>query len=404
VSGGSPLRWYLGALVGWFVGSGAQATLFPWLVAVLLSESAVRVGAAQTLAMLPALLLVLPGGVVADRSDGRSLLIRLHALAAVPPAALAIALAQGHRSYAAVLAYAIAMGAISALAIPTRDALLSRVGGPDLQRAVTLSIALQVASQIAGTLVGGLAATWGAPSVLAVQAGANLAGALASRRLPPASPSPSASSRTGRWAEIREGFRELVRTPRLLPVTLLFASVGLLFLGAFLVAMPLVVRDAYAGSSVEIAAANGSMMAGMFAGSGALLVRGGARHEGRALILSLVGGALALAGISLGPPLPVVYGLVFAFGVGGGIAMPVGRTLIQEAAPETHRGRVLSVYNLAFLGSAPLGAFGMGLLVEGVGALSAMLAPGVGMLLVVAAALSASEVWRFESRSGDARG
>jgi len=398
VSQRAQLRWYMGGLAAWFVGSGAQGTLFPWLVAVALAESALRVGAAQTAAMLPALVLMLVGGAVADRSDGRRLLVGLHAAAVLPPLALAIALARGHGSYAAVVAWAVAMGVISALAIPARDALLSRVTGADVQRAVTVSIMLQVSAQIVGTLVAGTADFWGGSTVLFAQAAANGIGALLCSRLAPAPPTAPAHPSRGRLADIREGFETLVRTPQLLPVTLLSTSIGLLFLGGFLVAMPLVVRDVYAGSSVEIAGANGAMMLGMFAGSSALLARGGLRRQGRALLLALASGAVALGAVSLGPPLPVVYALVFVFGVSGGVAMPAGRALVQEAAPASHRARVLSVYSLGFMGSAPLGAFAMGGLVDALGPLAAMLVPAGAMLCVVAAALLASDTWHFRTR------
>ena len=37
--------WYLAGVVSWFVGAGTQGTLYPWLIAVVLGESAFRVGA-----------------------------------------------------------------------------------------------------------------------------------------------------------------------------------------------------------------------------------------------------------------------------------------------------------------------------------------------------------------------
>ena len=91
---------------------------------MVLGESAFRVGAAQTFGMLPALGLMLLGGAVADRNDGRRLLVRVHLLAMLPPLGLAIALLQGHRSYESVLVYAVALSAIAAFGIPARDALL----------------------------------------------------------------------------------------------------------------------------------------------------------------------------------------------------------------------------------------------------------------------------------------
>ena len=163
-----------------------------------------------------------------------------------------------------------------------------------------------------------------------------------------------------------------------------------------MVAVPLLVRDVYGGSSAEIAAINGSMLLGMLAGSGGLLARGGVRRQGRAMMLSLVGGGLVLMAVSLGPPLPVVYVLIFLFGLGGGVATPVARTLVQEAAPSTRRGRILSAYNFGFIGAAPIGALAMGGLVGWLGPLAAIAIPGALMLGVTAAAALASDIWEFE--------
>jgi MFS family permease len=380
----------------WFGSAGAQGTLFPWLVAVELGEPAFRVGTAQTLAMLPALFLLLVGGVIADRRDCRDILIRLHTLAVLPPVALAFALYQGHRSYAAIVAYAVAMGAISAFTIPARDSLLSRVVGSNVQRTVTTSILVQTISQIGGTLLGGTAAALGAPWVLLIQAAVLASGAVMSARLLAAPPSPGGAETGGRLREIQAGLAEIAGSPRLLPVNLLAVAIGLCFLGSFLVAVPLLVRDVYGGSAPEIAGVNGSMMIGMFAGAGVLLARGGVRRQGRALLLSLITGAIALISLSFELPLAAVYGVIFLFGSAGGIAMPSGRTLIQEAAPESHRARILSVYSLGFMGAAPLGAFGMGVLAEQLGPLAAISVPGAVMLAATTLTILLTDTWRFE--------
>ena len=91
----SQFRWYLAANAAWFASYGVQMTLFPWLVAVALREPASRVGIAWTAMMAPAIVFMLLGGAVADRADGRRLLIYYHLLAAGPPLALAGVAATG---------------------------------------------------------------------------------------------------------------------------------------------------------------------------------------------------------------------------------------------------------------------------------------------------------------------
>ena len=59
--------------------------LFPWLIAVYLQESAVRLGIAQMAGPLPVLFFVLFGGWLGDRVDQRRLSVVLASLLAFPP-------------------------------------------------------------------------------------------------------------------------------------------------------------------------------------------------------------------------------------------------------------------------------------------------------------------------------
>ncbi len=85
----APLRWYLTSTASFLIPGGIQMVLFPWLVAVLLHEPAQRVGIAQMCGSLPALFLILFGGVIGDRFDQRRILIALHLLGALPPLVMA---------------------------------------------------------------------------------------------------------------------------------------------------------------------------------------------------------------------------------------------------------------------------------------------------------------------------
>src|SRR5512145_922911 len=111
-SGGRAFPWYLAGIASWFSSYGMQTIVFPWLVAVVLHEPATRVGIAQMSLSAPSILFMMLGGAVADRADVRRLLVRGHLLGALPPLALAAAIAMGEFSYAALIAYALAVGTL----------------------------------------------------------------------------------------------------------------------------------------------------------------------------------------------------------------------------------------------------------------------------------------------------
>ena len=81
--------------------------------------------------------------------------------------------------------------------------------------------------------------------------------------------------------------------------------------------------------------------------------------------------------VDLFAALPMLLGLSFVWGLGGGLFLNLGRTLFLEAAPESHRGRCLSVYTLALLGMAPIGTQTAGLVGEAVGPATGCLLAGV---------------------------
>jgi hypothetical protein len=67
----------------------------------------------------------------------------------------------------------------------------------------------------------------------------------------------------------------------------------------------------------------------------------------------------------------------------GSVFLNTSRTLYQQAASVSQRGRVLSIYAMGFMGMAPLGAIASGLLADRIGALATCAAAAGGMLLLV---------------------
>ncbi len=82
------------------------------------------------------------------------------------------------------------------------------------------------------------------------------------------------------------------------------------------------------------------------------------------------------------------YACIWIFGAGAGVLMSLSRTVVQQTASDIFRARILAIYSLAFLGSAPIGALLVGQLAEWLGVLNASFVAGLGMVgLLVALAL-----------------
>jgi MFS family permease len=388
--------WFLTGVASWALASGLQQVLFAWLLVGELHESGAHVGLAQMCLMLPSLLFLLPGGLLADRSDLRRLLRALHVLAAVAALGLALAVGLGQLSLPLLIGYALLWGTLQALAGPARDAFVSHLGAVDLLRAITWMTAVQFLSMAAGARLGGVGSWLGSVPVLALQAGILLTGLVPLVRLPRTAPHPRTREDARSLVSLASALGTVRRSPRLLPVALLVAANGLFYMGPAQVLCPLIVRDVYHGDLSELSTMMMVLPLGTIAGSLWVLWRGGLRRKGRAFLLALLGVAAVLIAFLLRPPFAGFIALMFVWGVCHSLFFNTSRALFQAAAPASHRAQVLAVHSLGLLGMAPLSNLAAGFLAEAVGPVAACALAGAAMIIITTLAWLLTPVRRFE--------
>ncbi len=392
-----PLRWYLTGTALFLIPGGVQIVLFPWLVAVYLHESPTRVGLAQMAAQLPMLLLILWGGWLGDRVDQRRLLIWLGAAMAIVPLSVAILYTAGYFSYTLLICWALVGGTFAAFVQPARDALLNRVAGLDIQRVVTLTIGVQFGVQIIGFSLGSTADVIGPPTLLIIMALFLVASAFAISRIPRIPPRPPQTPQNP-LAAIAEGIRLAWRDDAIRPAIGQTFSVGIFFAGAYMVLLPLMVRDLYGGGSAEIAGTFAANMLGTVVTTFCLMRIGRVSRPGRALLIGAAVSSMVLSLLMWELPQWLFYVVIFLWGACGGIGMTMSRTIVQEAAIESHRARVMSVYSLGMMGGMPIGSFTLGLVTDWVGVRNAVWVPVIGMLVILVYLRVATQLWYAESR------
>jgi MFS family permease len=388
---------YLVGLGSWFVPQGIQMVLFPWLVAVVLHMDAFAVGVAQAASMLPSLLFLPLGGLVADRGNPRRLLMYYHLLNVLPPLVLAAVLWGGGLSYALLIAYGLAAGSISAFAIPTRDALLPSVAGRDLARAVALVTALQFAGQLIGIACASTADRFGPLPLLVLHAALVALGAFAVWRLPdppPHPPQPQASF----WRSVGEGVSAAARSDQIWPVLLINFGVGIFYVGPFMAVLPIAVRDHYGGGAAELAYVNLAFWSATILAAVAFAAL--ARRltlRGRLIGMAVTAGGAVLIALSTLPPFPVFVALNFVWGIGAGITMTQSRTVLQIVAPASHRARLMSLFQLGLGGGGPIGALLTGSICAVWGIQAALVLPALAMLVLIALVVMRSRLWSMRT-------
>ena len=238
---------YLFTQGAWFLAFGLQMVLFPYLVRVLLQENEIRFGLAQMSMQLPTVLLILLGGFVADRTDTRRTVLIGCGLCAATFLGLGVFVAGGRLTYGTLIIYALIIGTIGAFVTPARDALLSRVAPGGVHRAVGFASLAQFGGQILGMAVATAAPLLGLPALLFGQAALMAAAAVAAMRIKPrpaGAPRIREGSVLGFMAsEIGGGFRAAIASPVIAPVIICAVGMGMCFMGAFAVLLPLIVQN-----------------------------------------------------------------------------------------------------------------------------------------------------------------
>ncbi len=406
----------------WFAAFGLQMVLFPYLITGEnhLHMDGLALGLANMALSAPSVIFLLLGGVVAERADGRRLLIILHLVAALPAFILAWAVKNEQLSYTTMIIYGLTIGTVGAFMMPARDAIVNevverrtRIGSTvTLQLGVTLATMAQFVAQIGGLILAGYAdkvtkmPSWlggfgigpiAAENLLVFQActlflGAGFAIFLArGRRVK--------TGRTGvgaAFGDIADGFHAVKADGKLWAMTVLMFGVGVFVIGSFLVVLPIVNRDVYGFGPDGIRDMFVTFWIGAFVSSVVLAVFKRIKRQGRLLLVAQFIASLSILLLMWKVPHWVFLTVVFVWGLAGGISIAMSRAIVQDAAPKEKLARVLSIYQLGFMAGAPLGAAMMGALVDMFGPYRIAIIPAGGMLALIFGMVLFTPVWNMK--------
>jgi MFS family permease len=381
---------FFGQLVS-LTGTWMQQVGQDWLV-LRLTDRALPLGITLALQFAPMLVLGAWAGVVADRLDKRRLLLATQAAMASLALVLGVLTATGAIRLWMVYVLALLLGCATAFDMPTRQAFVSEMVGPDrVTNAIGLNSAVFNSARVVGPAVAGvlIAAVGIAPAFLINAASylAVIAGLLAMdparlHRLPPVDRAEG---------QVRAGLRYVWANPVLRSTIALVAVVGALGLN-YRVALPLLARFTFGGDASAYGALASIMAAGAVVGSLAAARRG---RPSRALLLGSVAVFGLLSFAAAAAPTLIAEAVVLApLGVASMTFLATANSTLQLASSPEMRGRVMALYGLVFLGSTPVGGLLGGWMAGQFGPRSILLLSGVSSLAAVGlAALLTRQRW-----------
>ena len=357
---------WLGALTS-SIGTWMQKIAQAWLIVTMTgSASAFYVGLDAFVGEVPILLFTLIGGVVADRRDRRHMMLTSQVTQMAVAFILAALVYTETIQIWMILTLSFISGCAQAFGGPAYQSLIPTLVGKDhLPNAIALNsiqfnLARVIGPIVAGTALAafGMVACFGLNGVSFLFVIAAIL-ALRNVHVPP-------TATTNMMAQMKDGLR-YVRDSRNLKIV---TALG--FTGAFLglpqlTFLPVITKNVF---NQDVGFYSWLMTcSGAGAVTGALIVAwlGKHRHISRVLLVSLGSFGFAMAAFSLSRTPLLSAAILFIAGALLVMCFSLTTSLAQLLAPAEMRGRVVSIYMVAFRGGSPLGGLASGWLVTQVG-------------------------------------
>ena len=356
-------RLFFGGQVVSLAGSWMQNVALAWLV-LSISRSPLAVATLLFCRFAPYTVFGLFAGSVVDRLDTRRLVVWTQVAAMLVSAALTAVTLTGTATLPIVFALATLGGATLVLDAPGRQSLtFEMVGRKELPNAVALNSGLLNASRVIGPAVAGvLIATAGVGACFLVNTLSFVAVLIALLAMREDELFSVAHDRTATvLAGTREGLAFAWHDRQVRAILIVVTCVGLVGFN-FNTLVPLLAADTL---NVD-ARAFGLLSAafGLGALAGAIVTASARRATFRAFRIGTIGFSVLL--LALAPVHEARLAGVVLFGVGAAFTIFAANAnaLIQLAAPDQLRGRLVALYLFAFVGLAPFGSLLAGVLVE----------------------------------------
>jgi len=352
---GNVLRW-LGAYASSMIGDNVYYLALSW--AAVQAGSPAQAGLVMAVSAVPRALLMLGGGVVADRFGPRKVVIGSDAVRCATVLALAALLfATGPGLWPLVLA-AVVFGVVDAVFMPAVGALPARITGRGQLARVQGMRGLAIRSaNVLGAPLGGLAVALGGAATAFAAAGALIAVSvplLISVRVREPAPDEAGdpADRTA-WRDLRDGLRHIRGHRVLAPLIAAIALGDLGFVGPLNVGLTLLAdRRGWGASGM------GWVVAAFGTGAGAaallLTLRGRLPRAGTVAGAAILGGSVAIGSLAVVPSVAGAVGTALVVGLLAGLSGALCGALIQTQSDPAYLGRVTAVAGIVSLGLAPL--------------------------------------------------
>lgn len=364
------------------IGSWMTQTASLWLV-YHLSSSAFLLGVVGFASQIPIFFLAPFAGVWADRVNRHRLLVGTQVCAMLQSLALAAFALTNTIGVPHLIILSLVQGVINAVDMPVRQALVVEFveRKEHLGNAIALNSSLfNLARLIGPALAGFVVAAYG-PGMCYLIDGLTYVAvivALLAMRLPE---KPARLTIQHPWIELRQGFHYAFNFAPIRALILLVAAISAIGF-SYTVLTPIFARDIFNGDARTLGYLMSASGVGALCGALYLGMRTTVRGLGKVIAFGGSAMGVGLIGFACSRWLPLSLCCLTLTGMGGVLLMASSNTLVQTLVDDDKRGRVMSIFSMAFTGTMPVGNLLVGFLAGRWGTLLTLMASGLSCIVI----------------------
>jgi len=359
------------------IGTWITTTATNWLV-YRLTGSALLLGVVGFAGQFPAFVAGPFAGIFVDRWDRHRLLVATQTISMLQSFALAALVLSNHITLGAIIALSVVQGLVNAFDMPARQAFLLTMveNRADLGNAIALNSSMVNLARLLGPSIAGvvIAATnegW----CFLIDGVSYVAVIVALLKMHIAAPLERPVARHSALHQFREGFSYVLGFRPIRSIILLLALVSLVGV-PYSVLMPVFATTVFEGGPHTLGLLMTSSGCGALLGALWLARRRSVVGLGRVIPMASALFGIGLMCFSFTHVLWLALPCLTVAGFGFMVQMASSNTVIQTIVDDEKRGRVMSFYMMAFLGTAPFGSLIAGSLSQTIGAAHTLLLGG----------------------------
>lgn len=363
------------------IGTWIQRIATPWLV-YHLTGSAFLLGLVGFAGQLPTFLIAPFAGVLTDRKNRYHILIITQVAAMVQALLLALLYFMGTIQVWHIVVLSIFLGIINAFDVPARQSFLVEMVNKkeDLGNAIALNSSMVNGARLLGPSIAGILISFAGEGICFLANGLSYLFVIGSLLLMTVAPRKANNHNKNVLKELKEGFSYAFGWAPIRYVILLLALISLMGM-PYTVLAPVFAKEILHGGSHTFGFLMGA--SGLGALTGALYLASRKDASGIVRIVPLAAGifGLGLISFSLSRSLPLSLVMMMIIGLGMMLQMASSNTILQTIVDDDKRGRIMSFYTMAFMGTAPFGSFLAGALAKLIGAPYTVMIGGIACIL-----------------------